>query len=808
MSNVKTIHINENTVRVSVSVIQGSVGGGGTGDVTGPVTSTDNAITRWNGTSGDTVQNSLVTIDDNGSINIPSSQAYKINGTALAASDVGASAVGHNHSGTYEPANANIQNHISSTSNPHSVTAAQVGLGSVTNNAQVKKVSSSTDNAVMRWDGATGDTPQDSLVTIADTTGAISINAHTAITDPGATPLGKFLRDDGTWQTVSGGGGTGDVVGPASSTDNAIARFDSTTGKLLQNSLVTVDDNGSVNIPSSQAYKINGTALAASDVGAEPANANIQNHISSTSNPHSVTYSQVGAEPANANIQNHISSTSNPHSVTATQVGLGNVTDNAQVKKISSSTDNAIIRWDGTTGDTPQNSLATVDDSGSINVPAGQGYQINGTALAASNVNAQALHGFVNRTDSVLGMSSNDLQVTTSGSYVFYVNGTKFTVSTTKAVTITADLDETFVYFDNTGTLQKSTTPWDIKDLTVIPVALVYKDGSNYQVYDERHTYIRSLPWHSWAHTTIGARYYGTGLAGTFTNTTLSITQGTIADEDLIHDTGGTKTTATLWYRSTGATAMRFEALQAYPYKQDTGTIQYDNAGTLTNVSTSQYVNSWVYAVPGKSSTTAEIAVVVGQAQYSSLTAAQSGSAPAFPGMSTLEWKLLYRVTYRNVAGTATYVEAVDYRAIQSGPAVSLNVTDHASLTNRDAVNSHPVTAISGMNSTLFFVINGGGSVPATGAYCLLPAPYACTIDSWYIAADASGSAVVDIKVGGSSIVGGSGNKPTLSSAQTNSANVSSWSDTSIAQNDLFTVNLDSVTTCKIIHVQLRVTRV
>jgi hypothetical protein len=36
----------------------------------------------------------------------------------------------------------------------------------------------------------------------------------------------------------------GDVVGPASATDNAIARFDSTTGKLLQNSVVTVGDTG------------------------------------------------------------------------------------------------------------------------------------------------------------------------------------------------------------------------------------------------------------------------------------------------------------------------------------------------------------------------------------------------------------------------------------------------------------------------------------------------------------------------------------------------------------------------------------
>ena len=41
---------------------------------------------------------------------------------------------------------------------------------------------------------------------------------------------------------ATGGGGTGDVVGPASSTDNAIVRFDGLTGKLIQNSAATIAD--------------------------------------------------------------------------------------------------------------------------------------------------------------------------------------------------------------------------------------------------------------------------------------------------------------------------------------------------------------------------------------------------------------------------------------------------------------------------------------------------------------------------------------------------------------------------------------
>lgn len=43
-----------------------------------------------------------------------------------------------------------------------------------------------------------------------------------------------------SWQANA----NGDVVGPASATDNAVARFDGTTGKLIQNSAVTIGDDG------------------------------------------------------------------------------------------------------------------------------------------------------------------------------------------------------------------------------------------------------------------------------------------------------------------------------------------------------------------------------------------------------------------------------------------------------------------------------------------------------------------------------------------------------------------------------------
>ncbi len=49
-------------------------------------------------------------------------------------------------------------------------------------------------------------------------------------------------------------GGGGGVSGPASSTDNAIPRFDGTAGTLLQDSSVTIDDNNRLILPDDAAY--------------------------------------------------------------------------------------------------------------------------------------------------------------------------------------------------------------------------------------------------------------------------------------------------------------------------------------------------------------------------------------------------------------------------------------------------------------------------------------------------------------------------------------------------------------------------
>lgn len=72
------------------------------------------------------------------------------------------------------------------------------------------------------------------------TTGGLSVIVITG----GSTGDVLTLQANGTYApaTVS----AGDVVGPSSATDNAVARFDATTGNLLQNSVVTIGDTGNI----------------------------------------------------------------------------------------------------------------------------------------------------------------------------------------------------------------------------------------------------------------------------------------------------------------------------------------------------------------------------------------------------------------------------------------------------------------------------------------------------------------------------------------------------------------------------------
>ena len=134
--------------------------------------------------------------------------------------------------------------------------------------------SATTDNALVRWNGISGTSIQNAVVTLSDagafvfvagirqtfvpSTVTPGINVGSVVSDPSSLANGDLwynttsntLKARINGATVSIGTGIGDVVGPGSATDEGIARFDSTTGKLIQNCVITINDTGTISLPS------------------------------------------------------------------------------------------------------------------------------------------------------------------------------------------------------------------------------------------------------------------------------------------------------------------------------------------------------------------------------------------------------------------------------------------------------------------------------------------------------------------------------------------------------------------------------
>jgi len=101
------------------------------------------------------------------------------------------------------------------------------------------------------------------------------------------------------------------------------------------------------------------------------------------------------------------------------------------------------------------------------------------------------------------------------------------------------------------------------------------------------------------------------------------------------------------------------------------------------------------------------------------------------------------------------------------------------------AATTAAVTNITGGGSSNSLIrapgitVDGGGSVLTVGSKGFLTVPYTGTIAKWYMAADVSGSTVIDVVRSGTSIVG-AGNKPTLAGDKAISASAAEWTSNAI----------------------------
>lgn len=89
---------------------------------------------------------------------------------------------------------------------------------------------------------------------------------------------------------------------------------------------------------------------------------------------------------------------------------------------------------------------------------------------------------------------------------------------------------------------------------------------------------------------------------------------------------------------------------------------------------------------------------------------------------------------------------------------------------------------------------SGGGGVINISAIATIINTFGGTITSWNIAGGygETGSCVIDLKKNGVSLIG-AGNKPTISSGNSASALISGWTTNTIIANDVYEINIDSL---------------
>lgn len=314
----------------------------------------------------------------------------------------------------------------------------------------------------------------------------------------------------------------------------------------------------------------------------------------------------------------------------------------------------------------------------------------------------------------------------TGVSYQFYSDGILFTKTAVETITI-SDLDGFhYFYFDNTGTLRTSQSNPFFYDGNVAISYLYWNVSEQKEVIfgNEMHGSVMDWATHLCQHESIGTRYINGLLLGDYilngngsinSHAQLSVTNGQIDDEDIRffikHSATPTKfgeqfltsiAQIPVMYRS--GTNWNIDTATNWPVKQGTARIAY-NLNTAGDWSTpdvtrdGQFVSMWIFA----SSIKEPVFAIMGQRQDDTLEAAITNntfSSLDLTNMPFFEFKILWRLifktdsTYLNVP-KATLEDITSQLNIQGIQISSIATADHSSLTNRNAISSHPLSAIS-----------------------------------------------------------------------------------------------------------------
>jgi hypothetical protein len=286
--------------------------------------------------------------------------------------------------------------------------------------------------------------------------------------------------------------------------------------------------------------------------------------------------------------------------------------------------------------------------------------------------------GFPNRTDTSLSWNDGTYTLTlTSSSKKIWINGVEYTIGNlTNQVT-----DATGLYWfwitapAGVPQLNSSTSaPGFDKCL----VAIVYWNTTTDKgiISDERHWMGRDKQMHEYLHETVGARWY-TGGTLSPTNTTFSVTQCEMYDEDIEHILP-VSTTCRIIYHN-GSSAWEWDDGATYLYKLNGNKMRYNNGTALADCSNNDHLCMWLYAT---NNVTYPFMSVMGDS-VSNLANARLKNPPSLAGIPSAEIKLLYKIIFKQNASSVTYIETSDYR-VATSLSTSFTPTDHSVLSKLD----------------------------------------------------------------------------------------------------------------------------
>jgi hypothetical protein len=326
--------------------------------------------------------------------------------------------------------------------------------------------------------------------------------------------------------------------------------------------------------------------------------------------------------------------------------------------------------------------------------------------------------GFENTTDSTISFDSNPavreftIQPSVT-SFDVWVDGMKFEFTSPQTVAVAAATGLTYFYYDNTGTLQSSSSFPDVTRNAIVSIVYWNNTTGDYFFCDERHGTIMDGVTHAYLHLTRGAEYASGGnctVEGTegdeeLADNRISLTETIYYDEDIRHVLGAFAA-GTNWEKWYIDAAGNWQILTGDQNKQgsnatvpnffmDTGggvwELGYNNitTGTIDEVTANDFVNVYVFGTNTEEAGTRnnQYIVLCGQAEHNNANSAYAETVDSlqFGQLPSPEFLPMYQITYQRQAAAGSEIgcevdRVLDIRRTRSPGVLAGAASSHNSL--------------------------------------------------------------------------------------------------------------------------------